>query len=364
MSQALPSPHLIAQLDAHRDDLIAVWVERVCSLPNCHYGERPLERVRAWVADDWRVITDALRTGAFGPLEAHMADISLNRLSLGFDIGEVIEALLLCKQVALPFIRRLALSDEEMDAALDQLDTCLRYMVGCFARRYADGMSRNLREQQLRLEQLAVVEERQRLARELHDSVSQSLYTVTLYADAAAMALDARQLDAAAGYLRDLRSTAQEAMRDMRLLIFELHPPELERGGLVAALQARLAAVETRAGMQTEFLVQDERPLPVAVERELYRIAQEALNNVVRHAQARHVSLRLSFTDASVCLDVRDDGIGFDRDAARKSGGMGLRNIEERVAQLGGALVLASAPGQGTHVKVELGPASRSESEA
>ena len=165
---------------------------------------------------------------------------------------------------------------------------------------------------QKQAEQLAVLQERERLARELHDSVTQSLYSVNLYANAAALALTAGKQETATGYLQELQDTAQEGMRDMRLLIFQLHPPELETEGLAAVLQARLAAVEARAGLQTDFRVEGERRLPIAVEGELYWIAQEALNNVLKHAQAQHVTVRLHFTDASICLEVRDDGVGFD----------------------------------------------------
>ena len=175
---------------------------------------------------------------------------------------------------------------------------------------------------QQQAEQLAVLAERQRLARELHDSVTQSLYSVTLYANAAALALAAGKQDVTAGYLQELQETAQEGMRDMRLLIFQLHPPVLETEGLVAALQARLAAVEGRAGLQTEFRVEGERRLPIAIETELYWIAQEALNNVRKHAAARHVTVHLHFTAATICLEVLDDGVGFDPQcgARRKAG--------------------------------------------
>lgn len=349
-----PVPYLADRLDRRQAQILADWIERIQVLPDCHYGDQPLDLVRSWLVSDWNVIMDALKTGSFERLEAHVAEISLGRLSLGFDIGEVTQALLLSKEVALPIIRQVCPDGAQADAAIAQLDACLRYMVGCFAHLYAENMNRELREQQSRLEQLAVVEERQRLARELHDSVTQSLYSVTLYADAASMALTAGQPDVTAGYLRDLKDTAQEAMRDMRLLIFELHPPVLEHEGLVAALQARLAAVETRAGLQTEFHVQDEGPLRLEVEKELYRIAQEVLNNVVKHARAQHVGVQLQFTAQSVCLEVRDDGVGFDVPAAKKSGGMGLRNIEERVALAGGVLTLESRPGAGTRVRVEL----------
>jgi signal transduction histidine kinase len=145
-------------------------------------------------------------------------------------------------------------------------------------------------------------------------------------------------------------------MRDMRLLIFQLHPPELETEGLAAVLQARLAAVEARAGLQTDFRVEGERRLPIAVEEELYWIAQEALNNVLKHARARRVTVGLHFADASICLEVRDDGVGFDALATstRGRGGVGLRSISERAVRVGGTLSYESRPGEGTRVKVEV----------
>lgn len=205
-------------------------------------------------------------------------------------------------------------------------------------------------------EQLAVLEERQRLARELHDSVTQSLYSVTLYANAAALALAAGKGEVVADYLQELQETAQEGMRDMRLLIFQLHPPVLEAEGLVAALQARIAAVEERAGLQAQFRVEGERRLPIAIEEDLYWIAQEALNNVRKHAEATHVIVHLHFTAQSVRLDVADDGVGFDLSSVRSEGrvGGGLRSIAERAARLGGKLAHTSEPGKGTQLTIEV----------
>jgi signal transduction histidine kinase len=207
---------------------------------------------------------------------------------------------------------------------------------------------------QRQAEQLAVLGERERLARELHDSVTQSLYSVTLYANAATLALAAGKTAATAGYLQELQETAQEGMRDMRLLIFQLHPPELEAEGLAAVLQARLAAVEARAGLKTDFRVEAERRLPISIEEELYWIAQEALNNVLKHAKAQHVSVGLRFTDASIRLEVRDDGVGFDAHFAEGQGGVGLRSLGQRAARAGGKLTCESKPGEGTRVSVEV----------
>lgn len=207
---------------------------------------------------------------------------------------------------------------------------------------------------QQQAEQLAVLAERQRLARELHDSVTQSLYSVTLYANAAVLALAAGKQDVTAGYLQELQETAAEGMRDMRLLIFQLHPPVLETEGLVAALQARLAAVEGRAGLQIEFRVESERRLPIAIESELYWIAQEALNNVRKHAAAQRVTVHLHFYAAAISLEVLDDGVGFDPQTVPTERRGGLRTIAERTARLGGKLTYESTPGEGTRVKVEV----------
>ena len=181
--------------------------------------------------------------------------------------------------------------------------------------------------------QVAVLEERQRLAQELHDSVVQSLYSMALYADAAGLALESGKQNVTLSHLQELRKTARNAMYDMRLLIFELHPPALEQDGLVTALRVRLAAVEARAGVRTELKVEGERRLPIAMEQELYRIAQEALNNMMKHALAEHVTLKVQFDDENVCLQIRDDGVGFDPRSVADGGGMGLPSFAARAAK-------------------------------
>jgi signal transduction histidine kinase len=204
-------------------------------------------------------------------------------------------------------------------------------------------------------EQAAAVAERSRLARELHDSVTQNLYSVTLYAEAAARCLTGGEASQAAEYLRELRDTSQEALREMRLLIFELRPLALEKSGLIAALQARLDAVEVRSGTQAELRVESEEVaerLPYSVQQELYHITQEALNNVLKHARAQHVWVYFRFEPDLTCLEVRDDGVGFDQALVGEGGGLGLKNLWERAARLNAVLQIDSAPGQGTTVTV------------
>jgi signal transduction histidine kinase len=202
-------------------------------------------------------------------------------------------------------------------------------------------------------EQSAAIAERNRLAHELHDSVTQSLYSVTLYAEAAARLLTAGKHLDAADHLRELRDTAQEALREMRLLIFELHPPALEKSGLAGALQIRLDAVEGRGGMQTDLQVEGAEKLPPPVQVELYHIALEALNNVLKHAKARHVRVTIRFLDTATCIEVEDDGVGFELTVAQGSGGLGLEGMKERAQRIGAKLQVQSAPGQGTKVAVE-----------
>jgi signal transduction histidine kinase len=206
---------------------------------------------------------------------------------------------------------------------------------------------------QERARQAAILEERQRLARELHDSVTQALYGISLYVEAAARALADGEQEPAAASLREIRDTTQEAQGEMRLLLFELRPPLLEAQGLAAALRVRLQAVEARSGLVADCDCQGEERLQPEQEQELYRLAQEALNNVLKHAHAQHVHVRLAVASDRATLDVADDGIGFDP-ALQGADGYGLPGMRERAKRLGGTLQIVSALGEGTCVHVEI----------
>jgi signal transduction histidine kinase len=199
----------------------------------------------------------------------------------------------------------------------------------------------------------AATAERSRLARELHDSVTQALYSANLHAEAASLALEAGNEAVVVRSLAKLQTMTREAMMDLRMLIFELRPPTLQKEGLAAALRARLATVENRAGLQTEMHVDGEARLSLPVAEELFWIAVEAFNNVLKHANARKVTVLLAFDGRRVELSIADDGLGFDPEAARARSGMGLRSIAERVERIDGTLHLATAPGQGTTLRVE-----------
>jgi signal transduction histidine kinase len=206
-------------------------------------------------------------------------------------------------------------------------------------------------------QQLAVIKERNRLSRDLHDSVTQALYGVSLYSEAAARQLLSGDSDRAVQHLREIRATAQESLREMRLLVFELRLPMLKEEGLPAALQARLESVESRVGLQTDFSSDLDKRLPANTEETLYRVAQEALNNALRHARASRVSVVLHQNRETICLEIRDDGIGFDPEKAQEQCGFGLRIMKERVQKLGGTFDLESSPGKGTSITVEVSQA-------
>jgi signal transduction histidine kinase len=143
-------------------------------------------------------------------------------------------------------------------------------------------------------------------------------------------------------------------MSDMRLLIFELRPPILEKSGLAAALQSRLESVEAKAGFEASFETSATFQLTPAQEGELYRIAQEALNNVIKHAQAKRVVIRLVGESGQVRLTIEDDGVGFDPLKIGHGGGQGFRNMRERASNIGARCLFESAPGQGTKITIEV----------
>jgi signal transduction histidine kinase len=155
-------------------------------------------------------------------------------------------------------------------------------------------------------------------------------------------------------HLARLGETAQQALKEMRLLVHELRPPILEKEGLVGALQQRLDAVEGRSGVETRLLVEGTLELPAAVEEALYRITQEALNNALKHAAATLVVVHIRATGQRVELEVTDNGTGFEPEAVADKGGMGLVSIRERAERLGGLLTILSAPGEGTRVKISV----------
>lgn len=228
-----------------------------------------------------------------------------------------------------------------------------------------------LHEQAQRLrEQQASLEERARLARELHDVVTQSLYSMSVLAGAWRRQIESGRLEPDKEHIIELDELVQQALREVRLLVYELRPTELEEEGLLGALFRRLETVERRAGIEARLIVTDERDrvtpsrvdgraatadfyhLPPVVELELFRVAQEALNNVLKHSGAKNVIVRLQLGEETLSMAIEDDGRGFDPDTDPEETGFGLLGLRERAEQLGGSARFESSPGAGTTIRI------------
>ncbi|GAB4446514.1 MAG: GAF domain-containing protein [Chloroflexi bacterium OHK40] len=205
----------------------------------------------------------------------------------------------------------------------------------------------------------AVFEERNRLARELHDSVTQQLFSMTLTAQAARAQLE-RNPQRVASQLERLQETATAALAEMRALIFQLRPPALRDQGLVAALQQHAQLLARREGIAIGLSVVGDERLARGLEQPLYRIVQEALNNVIKHANAQNVQVSLEFGAERIRVRVVDDGQGFDPNATPSGDGrhLGVLGMRERAAEIGGTMELRSALGSGTEVIVTVPRAS------
>ncbi len=203
-------------------------------------------------------------------------------------------------------------------------------------------------------EELAVIAERNRLARNLHDSVSQTVFSMTLAAEAARI-LIARDVSRAAEELDRLQALAQSALAEMRSLVFELRPTAVAEQGLVPALRHHLVTLERQHGLVVALQVEGDSKLTDLEAQRLFRVIQEALNNVVKHAGTSRASVNLQFGDGYVIARVEDNGEGFAPEASgAETRGIGLSTMRERVAMLGGAMSIDSNPGAGTQVTVEL----------
>lgn len=205
------------------------------------------------------------------------------------------------------------------------------------------------------VEQAAVLQERQRMARDLHDSVSQSLYSLVLLAEAGRRFAGGGEPQHLEEVLTRLGETAQQALKEMRLMVYEMRPLALQKVGLLGALQQRLDAVEMRAGVAAQLVVEGHLNLPPIVEEELYRIAQEALNNALRHAGATRTTVRIYRDDAMMVeVAIIDNGVGFDSEQAGDRAGLGLSSMRQRAARIGGKLDIFSNRGAGTTVRIQV----------
>jgi signal transduction histidine kinase len=200
----------------------------------------------------------------------------------------------------------------------------------------------------------AIFEERIRLARDLHDSTTQSLYSALLFSETGKKLTERGDLEDAAYYQSRVSDVVHEALKEMRLLVFELRPLKLEQEGLVGALQMRLDAVESRSGIEARLHAEDIPSLPPRISKNLYYVTQEALNNSLKHANADKVRVNIQVEDSNLMITVVDDGQGFNLEEAYDHGGMGLVNMHERIKNIDGELRIQSKPGEGTKIEVSI----------
>jgi PAS domain S-box-containing protein len=215
-----------------------------------------------------------------------------------------------------------------------------------------DRLERELRAQAV---ELAAGRERALLAQELHDSVTQALFGMTLTSRVAErLILD--DPPAALEKVAQCRELAQEALSEMRALIYEMRPGSLAEDGLVEALRKHAASVSARTGLVVVVEADEIERLAPGVEEALYRLCQEALHNVVKHARASSASLVLRREAGCVALVVVDDGVGFDPAAVagEKSGHLGLTGMRARAERFGGAFQVDSSPGKGTRLSASI----------
>ena len=203
-----------------------------------------------------------------------------------------------------------------------------------------------------RSRELTVVEERNRLARELHDAVNQTLFSVSLTADAAALLVESDP-EKAKEQLGEVRELVRSAMAEMRSLIFELRPADVAADGLAATLQKHVDVLRRVHSTEIELDTDGAQASPF-VEREVFRIVQEALGNALKHSGAEHVRVQIRIAGGRLLATVSDDGAGFDPEGPQARRHLGLISMCERAEAIGGTLEVRSAPGAGTTVEMEI----------
>ncbi|MFF3359914.1 GAF domain-containing sensor histidine kinase [Streptomyces misionensis] len=205
-----------------------------------------------------------------------------------------------------------------------------------------------------RSRELTIAEERSRLAHELHDAVSQKLFSLRLTAQAAAALVD-RDPARAKGELHQVAALAAEAADELRAAVVELRPAALDEDGLIATLRTQIQVLDRAHSARVTFTGAGYRALPAAQEEAVLRVAQEALHNALRHARAEHVDVSVERRGGGAVLRVADDGDGFDPAAVGRAGRhLGLVSMRDRASGVGGTLTVESAPGKGTTIEMEV----------
>ena len=506
-------PILATLLDNHRKKIARDWAEKVRRLPDSHYSELPLDELLASTQRAMDAIIETHTTDTYAALENYLTDISLTRLRMGFNIAEVIEALLLCKETILPIIWETysPRSPEEREATI-QLDDCLRYLISCFGRLYAEAMQSSLKEQQRRIssmltesqslgrvtsallekielaevldivcteaqeltgakgstvflldeerdgwlrvarstgetkpdfiqmpvegsvtgiairtskpyltndptnevqayikgedptsllavplrvkgsvigvldmvnkpggfnqedvrissifanhaaialenarlyqqaQELAATQERQRLAHDLHDAVSQTLFSASLISDVLPKLWKSNP-QAGEQKLAELRQLTRGALAEMRTLLLELRPAVLVDTDLGDLLRHLTNAFTGRTRIPATLKVTGQVDSLPNIKEVYYRVAQESLNNIIKHAEATQVSIHLQHSEEQTLMEIQDNGRGFDTQAVSPEN-LGLGIMRERAEAIDAQLKIQSDVGAGTCIKL------------
>lgn len=294
-------------------------------LPACVYVMRHFRQIVAWI---W--------IGIFSVTMSVTLIFSLGFVNALEFIFIYVAAYLLIGSYAL-LLKQTEAAQEESQRLLQQLQES----------------NAQLQDYVTQVEELTAIKERNRLARELHDAVTQSIFSMTLITRSA-LILQERDPEQVGGKLQQLQELAQNALQEMRGLIYQLRTLSVEEDGLFPVLQTFISGVNGQNNLHLTLDSEPESlPLAPAQQQELYRIIQEAVNNIVKHAQADHATIRITVMDTAVAVTVSDDGVGFDPTRLNNDRThIGLDSMRERADELGGTLTVNAQPGVGTEVEV------------
>jgi two-component system CheB/CheR fusion protein len=370
---------------ADEDAIGPLWKGRRFPISECVSGLSMLRRQPVAIADiyrDPRVPHDAYRSTfvkslaivpvrIVAPIGAIGAYWARRHRPTGEEVA-LLQTIANCASLALANVRLLA----DLSVARDAADRDTAALASDFRkaqqelnalRQVQEVLERSLRAREEResalrgfsAQLLAVQErERQRIARELHDDVNQRLASLAMTLDALGSTTD--PAPSFGEHTRAIRQQLVQLSEDIHRIAYALHSPVLDHVGLEAAVRDHLDDFCRRTGLRVACAVRGRLGIGGDAARGLFRVIQEALQNVAKHAQARRVAMRLTGSRQGVRVVVEDDGVGFDPDAARRKGrGLGLASMEERVRALQGTLAVRSAPKRGTRVEVWIRAPSR-----
>jgi signal transduction histidine kinase len=375
---------LSALLEYHRHELVEAWIDLKRQLPNPRYQGQPPEQLRTTTLRQLSAVIEILTIGPHSVSGSALAGIC--HIYQQTDLAVTVEACLLLKEAALPFIRRAFSADENAAwEAIAHLDSCLRWIVGQHTKHFAVDISRRLQTQQTRamliLEMaqtmgessrngsktaeenghwpqyelsLAALEERDRLAREMHDNLSQALGILKMRLAMASDLLGENQIEQVRMNLSEMKEIAAEAYTDAREVIFSLRSSTSAGADFLPSLARYLSKYRASYGVnvQLEAVNAITDGLTVQTATQVIRIIQEALTNVRKHARARQVCVRVVAEGNQARITIEDDGQGFDPVHSLLDGayGFGLRVMQERAESVGGRLEIDAHMGRGTRI--------------